>query len=262
MHRLCLIVGLGLGMMASLAPESFAIEFRIDTKLFAAGNKAPTGRNLTLFAGGAVYDFAGEITPDGVPATQQEIAILDTRRLKFVLLDTTREVKTEIDCGELHRFAEDLRNEARESKNPAVKFSADPKFTENFNRTGGLLELTSGVIDYRVETVRPDSTAASDQYGLFADRYAELNTTHPGAAPALPRIHLNSVLVKHGVIPARVERTIVGPGSQKSTAWTEHQVSWQLTRTDRTEITKADRLQVEYKLIKFTEYRQIAPMKK
>lgn len=256
MRRLLLIVGTVLGIMVFGAPESNAVDFRIDTKLFAGGNKTATGQNLTLFAGGAVYDFAREMNPQGEAAGPQEIAILDTQRLRFVLMDTAREVRTEIDCSELGPFVERLRAEARGGNNPVIKFSAEPQFTEDFTKASGLLTLTSGVIDYRVETVRPEDPAAADQYGLFADWYAKLNTTHPGAAPPFPRTYLNAVLVKHGVVPTRVERTVT-QGGQKSTAWTEHQVSWQLTRTDRQQITQAQRFLVDFKLVSFGEYRRI-----
>ena len=261
MRRLLQLVGLGFGLMLSMTPAS-AVDFRIDTKLFSAGNKIPTGQNLTLFANGVVYDFARELNEQGEPGTNQEIAILDTARLRFVLLDTARRAKTEIDCKDLGDFVERLRLEGLKGEQPAVKFAASPQFTENFDRKAGLLTLTSGVIDYSVKTTRPESVAASDQYGQFADMYAQLNTTHPGAAPPFPRMYLNAVLVKHGVVPTRVERTISGPGSQKLTAWTEHQVSWQLTKTDRQQMDQADRYQHEFKVLSFGEYRQIGPMKK
>jgi hypothetical protein len=38
-------------------------------------------------------------------------------------------------------------------------------------------------------------------------------------------------------------------------------VSWQLNRTDHQQITQAQRYLVEFKLLTFGEYRQIAPPK-
>lgn len=238
----------------TMTPDLSAGGFRIETKVFVGKEPAPVSENLTLFTDGVAYDFS--------LASPREIAILDTKRLKFLLLDPARKVQTEIDCKMLHDFTAELQRVARASTTVSQvhKFAADPQFTESIDRSSNraVLTLSSGVIDYHVETTRPEKVEYSDLYGTFADWYARLNATHPGALPPFHRLSLNAVLVKHGLVPTRLERTIIDGAKPKLIARSEHVVAWQLTSKDRQQIDLAADYQVKFKSITFAEYRSLA----
>lgn len=249
------------GLLAALLPGlCLAANFRIETEVFLPGEKQPVSKNLTLFADELVYDFT--FTVDGAKEVK-EIAILDMQQQKFILLDPKRLAKTEFLCNELLKFNDQLQQLADASGKPLQKFAAHPKFTEAYDRQTGILKLTSGVIDYRVVTVKPPANQpdVSTAYVTFADWYTRLNTVQPGSLPPNHRLDLNAVLAKHGIVPTQVERTIFQGNQRGETAQSQHKVDWILNEADRRMISQTATPRVQYKPMAFAQY-YVVPEKK
>src|SRR6266700_184172 len=68
-------------------PPAVADDFRVESKVYAGKDDAPSGESLTLFAGDRAYDFL---------SSPQEITVFDFSRDEIALLDPVRKVRTEL----------------------------------------------------------------------------------------------------------------------------------------------------------------------
>ena len=71
-----------------------AQNFRIETDLYIGESTKASSRNVTIFSDLLVYDF---LMSDAVEATPIQIAIFDRTEKKFILLDTEKKVRLEIE---------------------------------------------------------------------------------------------------------------------------------------------------------------------
>ena len=121
---------------SNLAAIASAEGFRIATKIFVGKEKEPVSTATTLFLNGTVYDFLSE--PEQIAVFHKSPGDKPGR---FILLDPDRRVRTEFSTDKVNGAMEKLNKWASQQKDPVLKFAADPKFDEKFDKESGQIVL-------------------------------------------------------------------------------------------------------------------------
>ena len=241
-------LAVGFGVASAAADEN---NFRIENKIFVGGEKEPRIRSTTIFHDGVVYDYLAD------PA---EVTIFDGPHNRFVLLDLTRRIKTELTTERVVGFSERLKQWSEEKSDEFLQFLAEPKFEEETDESTGELSFTSPWMTYRLKTVDTESEEIARRYREFADWYCRLNTVlNPGARPPFARMKVNAVLQERQQFPCEVELTIQ-PGesllSKRLTVRSEHLLIRQLVESDRKRVAQTDQFMAMYTSVDFEEYQR------
>jgi len=234
---------LGAGEMAS------GEQFRIENKIFAGDEKKPRIQSTTIFYAGVVYDYLEN------PA---EVTVFDKAHGRFVLLDLTRRIKTELTTQSVAALTERLRERARTQPDPFLQFLADPEFDEQFDETAGELTFASPWVTYRLTTVDADSEAISQQCRAFSDWYCQLNTMiNPGTRPPFARMIVNAALADRRQLPREVHLTLRPKARlipKRITVRSQHQLIRRLVQSDRGRVAQTDQFMAIFKPVSFEEY--------
>ena len=228
-----------------------AADFRLENKVFVDGEKAPRIRSTTIFHGGVVYDYLEE------PA---EVTIFDQQHGRFVLLDLTRRIKTELTTKRVLDFTQRLKQWAQGQSDPFLRFLGDPQFEAELDEGSGQLSFESPWISYRLTTADVDSDAVWRQYRQFSDWYCRLNTMlNPGARPPFARLAVNSALEERHRFARTVDLTIrpsEGLLSKRLSLRSEHRLIGQLVESDRKRVAQTDQFMAMYTSVDFREYQR------
>jgi len=226
-------------------------DFRIENEVFVGGGKEPRIRSTTIFHGGVVYDYLEE------PA---EVTIFDQQHGRFVLLDMTRRIKTELTTERVLEFTERLKQWSEEQSDPFLRFLGDPQFEAEVDKDSGELRFISPWMTYQLTTVDVEQGAVWRQYREFSDWYCRLNTMlNPGARPPFARMALNAALEDRHWFPRSVELTIKpseSPLAKRLTVRSEHRLVGQLVESDRTRVAQTDQFMAMYTSVDFREYQR------
>ncbi len=243
----------GLGIWLAACAVTSAAEFRIENKVYVNDEPEPISESTTLFRGGRVFDFFG--------GADDEVAVYDPANQRFILLEPSRRVKTEIKTSYIDAWVSALQKKAVGHEDAFVKFLADPKFDRQFDQSTGRLTMSSTFMTYRIDTVPAESEEAARDYGQFADAYARLNAlTNTIPLPPYPRLVVNAALRERKELPKRVERTVerIGPGplpDKSVTMRSEHKIAWRLLESDRKQIDRAAEQLATFHQIPLEAYR-------
>jgi hypothetical protein len=213
----------------SLAPvAAWAEDFRVETDVFVGKQKDPVAAYLTLFSGKTIYDF--------VLMEPKQVTVFDTVRGRFILLDVTSSLKTELKLQEIEAFHAELRERAAERGEPLFPVNVQYSFVEE----GEWHVLQGEALEYRARGVVPKHTGAAEQYRMFADWYAQLNSMRPGNPPPYARMELNKTLAEHNLMPEEIQRTLVVGRfpPRKAEARTRHLLNWMLSEQDKKQISR------------------------
>ena len=231
------------------ANDNWALDFRIENRVFVEGEKEPQSRSLTLFQDGMVYDFMSD---------PSEVTIFDKAAGRFVLLNMAKQEQTELTIAEIDAFIEKLKRLADKQKDPLSKFFADPKFEERFDAASGELSLTSPWVTYRIITEAAKDPAISAQYRDFSDGYSRLNAMlNPGSRPPQARLQVNEALARHEVIAREVNLTMTSMKNdtlQKTVLRSEHDFAANLTPSDLDQIQNAREARDKFKMVSYDKY--------
>ena len=226
-------------------------DFRIENQVFVGGQKEPRIRSTTIFHHGLVYDYLED------PA---EVTIFDQQHGRFVLLDLTRRIKTELTTKQVLDFTERLKQWAQGQSDPFLRFLGDPHFDIQFDDESGELTLTSPWMTYRLTTGEVQSAATSRQYREFSDWYCRLNTMlNPGARPPFSRIAVNSALQEQERFAQAVHLTIKpsdGLLAKRLSVRSEHRLIGQLVESDRKRVAQTDQFIAMYTSVDFRDYQR------
>ena len=148
---------------------------------------------------------------------------------------------------------EKLNKWASQQKDPVLKFAADPKFDEKFDKDSGQILLTSYEENYRIDTEAPEKPEVLAEYHEYLDWYTKLNTLLEAGPPPGPRLRVNAALAKHKVIPTQVELTRAGDDKPIRA---EHDFTWRLSQADQKKIDDANASLAAYKLVDNEEFAQ------
>lgn len=212
-----------------------AADFRIETRVYAQGEKDPASQSVTLFTGGAAYDFRD--ADDRVTIFRPGVGDKPGR---FVLLNTDREERTEIGGEQVAIVMTKLRRWAATQEDAFLRFTGDPEFEADFDAATGELRLTSEVMSYRLVTMPVADSQAMDQLRAFLDAFAQLHTLIEAGLPPTPRLRVNEELARRSVVPVEIE-LFSGPIEGEPDLRAEHLVTWILSKGDRRRIERATR---------------------
>ncbi len=227
--------------------------FRIETEVTNRDTGETVSENLTLFDDNIIVDFT--LKPDKTRFPIEIVANIVNEK-RFVLMDTTRKIKTELVESDLLRILAALQGSA--FVDDSNRFLFRPEFEESFDDSTGWLELRSPQLVYRTRGQRPEQEMALQKYYEFIDQFARLNATDPRRMPPFARLRLNQAIRKQGIMPDEVEMTLVPDklGNQPEIRMrTSHVVVWELSETDRQRIESAKRYWVEFENIGMKQYR-------
>jgi hypothetical protein len=240
-----LLAGLG------VCTVSQAADFRVDNRVYSGESKEPVSRSCTVFHQAAVYDFLQN------PA---ETIIFDKGSGRFVILDDTRQIRTELSTNKLDDFTQKLKVLAVKGQDPLMQFLAEPIFEERYDPSRSELILSSDLVNYRVITSPAENAAVASQYREFSDWYARLNAILiPGSRPPFARMKLNEALARREDIAREVTLTITVTQDGKrrpATVRSEHLLGITLAPADMERIEHARKSMTSYKLVSFDKYRQ------
>lgn len=239
--------------------KSTGEELRIETQIYTAAQNQPVSTGLTLFQDGAVYDF--QTHPPQVSVFQPGAG---AKAPKFVLLDSRRKLRTEIACRDIDAFMDGLRKWASENADPLLKFTANPRFKEQFNDNlpgdRGELLLTSDVLRYRITTVAAKSADGSPLYRQFNDWNAKLNTmVNVGSTPPFPRLTVSEAMARRNVLAEKVELTLAAHKPYRPAEITiraVHDIRWRLTQEDHQRVAQAQSDLEQFQVVGYETYRQ------
>ncbi|MBI3837599.1 MAG: hypothetical protein HY288_06665 [Planctomycetia bacterium] len=238
---------LAISLMHSL---SLADDFRIETKVFVGKDKSSVSQTTTLFKAGYVYDYLSS------PPNPEQVAVFDKQHGRFILLDPSRKLKTEIRSEDVLVFARQCQALAGKSSNAFLKFAADPEFETDFS-AGGELTLSSQFINYRLQTEPANTPEAAQQYREFSDWYARFNAmSNPESTPPFARLVVNEELASRGLVPTEVQLTISAPSKlgRMVAVRSEHHVSWRLLKRDEEKIADTANQLATFKSVTFAEF--------
>lgn len=235
-----------------ISTSSWAIDFRIENKVYLGHRQHPVVETTTIFYNGAVYDFLKK---------PPEVIIFQKEQGLFVLLDTERRKKTQVRLEEVEAFVERLRRRADEYSDPFVAFLARPHFEKTFDDNARELTLSSPWMTYRVVTVDAESSELAADYRAFADALAQLNALlNPQGLPPFARLVLNAELQRREEIPKEVYLTIhpdrgVLP-KRRTVIRSEHQLVRHISEADRARVQQAIEFQNLFPQVSFDQYQK------
>ena len=171
----------------------------------------------------------------------------DGKSGQFILLDTIRERRTDVEVDRVAKLMEKMTEWAAQHKDPLLKFAAKPAFEETFDVASGSLTLAHKEWTYRAATIKAEGSASMNRYREFTDRYSELSAMMFNSPPPGPRLALNAALAKHGVVPVEIQRSL--GGDEKNAVRATHLFSWRLSREDRQRLDEAQARLANYKKV-------------
>jgi hypothetical protein len=187
-------------------------------------------------------------------------------------------VRAELTTGQVAAVIEQLRPAAARSKDPLVRFLAEPKFQEQEPGAvfrgplrqivpndhpgaspSGELILSSPLITYRLTLTRVADDGVVEQYHEFCDGYARLNALL-GSPPPFGRLVVNAAMAERHAIASQVVLTVhTGPGSKaQTTIRTEHRLVRPLEAADQQQVAQTREYMGSFKRIGFEPYRKAA----
>lgn len=239
-------------VVSCISPAARAEDFRVESIVFANKEKEPISRSTTLFQAGVVYDYLAE---------PPRVAVLDQPHGRYILLDTTRQEKSELKLDEITTAVASLRNMAEKSPNAFLKFVAHPQLSIEVH-SDSEIEFRSSTLTYRTKCVATSPENAA-KYREFLDWTGRLNAIMaPAAPPPFARLVVNEELAKRNLVAETVELEIpkqIALGGRGLNLRSEHVLTWRLLENDQDRIAKTDSQIAQFKLVPFAEYRKHQP---
>ncbi|WP_157604944.1 hypothetical protein [Schlesneria paludicola] len=254
-----------------VASAAVAQDIRVYTQIYDR-SKATTSRgaapvlvakSLMLFHAGKVYDL---IDPG------QEVTIYEPALSQFTVLNSQRQLRTELSQSEIRRFLGMAEAEVRkhlgapfdDSSNVSRKaveilqFQLRPNFEVTFDEAKLHLSLHAPEFQYVVEGTVPKIENVTEKYLNVADWTAQLNSVlHPQSLLPEPRLALNQEMRQRGIVPKSVELRVGANPEVHLVA--KHDWTWGLLETDRQLIADWEKQLQDPKLkrLSFQKFQQV-----
>ena len=203
---------------------------------------------MTLFSSGVAYDFRDQ--DNRVTIFRPGAADKPGR---FVLLDTKKEQRSEIDGAQVAVVMTKLRRWASQQEDPFLRFTGDPVFEQSFDPATGELSLTSEHLSYRMVTMPVANAEAMFELSAFLDAFAQLHTLLEAGLPPTPRLKVNEILADRSLVPVEVE-LYSGPIEGEPSLRADHLVTWILSKQDRDRIEQTTARLTEYEQVENTQF--------
>lgn len=245
------LCGLGNAMAVTLRADEPG--FRVDNKVYFNDDKAPVSASTTIFHDGTIYDFMDQ------PA---ETFVFDRPGQRFVLLNTSRRVCTQIPVRQVTAFTEQLQKnmeghkDAQGQFDPFLKFLARPSFERHAE--DDTLTFQSPWITYRVTTSPAPNRLMAARYREFSDWFAQLSPMlAPSGKPPFSRMAVNAVLAEGNLLPQTVDVTVTpkkGLWPKRITYRSEHQWIDRLNAGDLDHVNQARQFMSIFNPVSFEQY--------
>ncbi|MEM9351818.1 MAG: hypothetical protein AAGA92_02305 [Planctomycetota bacterium] len=230
LSQFCLVLAFLCSCMNGV-PAAGAQELRIETEVFLGDSAKALAHTVTLFQSGTVYHFADK--PETVSVFRRPVG---ERPGRFILLNPEAGKRTEVTTDKIDGLITKLNAWSEEQSDPLLQFACNPEFEESFDKKTRVLTLKSELWEYRVATIDAEGPTALARYREFADWYSRLNTMLYSTLPPGPRLALNAAMEERGVLPVEIRRKVQ---SEAQAVRAVHQLSWRLSRPDRTLLEEA-----------------------
>jgi len=227
--RTCALAGVAIcaAVFVACGGQAHAQEYSISTRVYRLGQALPVATSLTLFQDGVGYDFPAN--GNGV------VTVIDPQNSRLVLVDPRAKKQAMVTMPTLSDFIQQLRDAGMKHPSPDRRIMFNPQLAVKNTGNANIVLLASKAVTYRVKGIKPPQTRIADEYLRFLNWSARLNATHPGNMPPFARIRVNVELLKHGLIPAEGERTIIrGQHSEKLRS--THTAVWSLSAAEKQNI--------------------------
>ena len=202
-------------------------------------------RSLMLFHAGKVYDY---IEP------AQEVTVFEPMHKRFTVLNSRRQLCTELTQDEIRQFLSLAEDEAMkrisalsDEASPAAQKSLDvlrfqfqPDFASEFDAAKWHLEMTGDNCQYVVDGVQPPSPELLEKYLHVADWVAQFNSVlHPHSLFPAPRLKLNEQLRNRGMLPVTI--VLKAETTPPLQLQAQHKWAWSFEKKDRQMIDAWDK---------------------
>ena len=215
--------------------------FRINTDIYDDESKPPIKTTLTLFSEGVYYDFDD---------TQSHwITIIDPNHGRIILLDRSRQLRTEIAMERLQASVQSAR--AVLTAEQEKKLLSQGEIREDEKTREWVLGNSN--VEYRCVAIEPEDPKMASLYAEFADWSARLNAMYPPHSPAFLRMELNAALAQRQLIPKTIKR-VVNPNGRKSALTAKIIPTWRLSSSDDTAIVRVGSYLVQFKPVTEEEF--------
>ncbi len=233
----------------ALATEAArAADFSVDNTVFVEGQSQPQSQGVTIFHEGLVYDFLNE---------PSEVIVFDQAHRRFILLDLSRRLRSEISTGDVQAFVNRAKQRLAGHPNPNIQWLADPSFQETFDHPSSELTLKSDSITYQARIQATDGAVAA-QYREFSDWYAKFNhTLNPKSWPPFARMMLNEAIQRRQGVAKEVHLTaILNPKAAPIKVSSRHQLAAELDSADMNRLAEVREHLQNFRSVSLGEYRQ------
>ncbi|MCA9103461.1 MAG: hypothetical protein KDA63_20045 [Planctomycetales bacterium] len=232
------------GAVASDAAD--AIEFRVENRVYVADDTDPISTSTTLFAVDGVYDF---LTETG------ETTIYEPASGRLVVMAPRDQLRTQWQTSQLAEYNHQFQKWAESQSDPQLSFFAAPEFSETRGRAGKSIRLSSDLLVYEVDTLRPDEKSTAARYADASDWFAQLaGVRTAGERPPFARLRLDESLVQVGVVPREVRKRLVPARGPAIRVRSTHEYAWSLTAADQRRIDEARRQLAALPAVEPAEY--------
>ena len=239
-------------LLAAVVGRASAEDFRVDNAVFNGDEKQPSTESTTIFHAGVVYDCM---------KSPVETVVFDQSAGRFVLLNLTHKKRTELNTLQITSFLMQLRSKAAGSRDPLVRFLAEPKFQETSDDEAGVVTLSSPWITYRLTLMKEPDLKIVEQYHNFCDWCVRLNAMLvAGSRPPFGRLVANAAMAKRQAMASTVVLTIAaGPNSKEppTVIRSEHRLVRSLESADLERVVKIRELMTSLSPIDFNQYRKL-----
>jgi hypothetical protein len=232
--------------LSAVAASARASDFRVDNAVYIEGQVQPQSHGSTIFHKGLVYDFLAD------PA---EIIVFDKARGRFMLLDPTRRVQSEMTIEFVKASVDHVKKALTGQDDPRLRWLGAPTFDETVDRQGGRLTLRNEWMTYDVQLLATGPNVAT-QYREFSDWYTQFNhLLNPESRPPFVRMKLNEALERnHGIAKEVRLTTSFDRSSKPATIISRHTLAAQLDASDASRIAEAENAIKSFQNVSLQEY--------
>ena len=220
----------------------------IETDVFAGDSDEAVESHVTIFTKDTIYDVRTK--PDRLTIA------FDRNSRRFLIGRTAPPMQTSLTAADLIRFSATLHTKAVDSADPVIRFAADPKFKQAYDRKNGRLSLTSELWDYDVEVQPVATPVARKRYREFSDWFTYLNAIFRPVPPGA-RLELNGALDHHQVLPTKVCVTLKTHG-QSIKQSSQHRVKFSLDASEQALLDKWQQEQQTLPIVEFSRFHAAA----
>jgi hypothetical protein len=242
----------GIVFLVLCAPIATAQDFHVDTQIYdlkapaKAGKPQSVGAAESLFHAGKVYDHNRGVN---------EMTIYEPAQERFVIVDTTRNLKTAISFSEITDHLIEDRASAQTYVADAekrglppdrvafIKFQLKPDFQVKFtpHAQSPKLVMTSPLAEYHVECAAEGSREILQAYLEYADWAARLSfiTRRQSMLPDV-RLAVNEELRRRNLLPVKVTLITHTQVPKEIHYRAEHKFGWELNGYDKSTISHWD----------------------